>query len=490
MKKVSFLPVVHKDQKRILIKFDYDQELISALKKFTSAIWSQTYKSWHIADAPEKIDEVMYALKDVADIDISAVYEKIPFPRDQTKLGSSKLKIQSTKLENNSEVRMKNSELKKESEAFIYPARKGNIVSMDIIDEKKIILKFPFAREHVAKIKTLPYYFWDKDKKQWSFAYSPAVKEEIESFFKKYGYTIECNFIVTKNKEKKEKKNYGNDRKIPEAYLQKLIIKRYSENTQRTYKVAFTDFINYFKTKELDEITEQDIKDYLLYMVEKRKVSSSFQNQVINAIKFYYEKVCGGKRLPYITIDRPFKEKVLPTVLSEEEVQRIINCVKNIKHKAILLTIYSAGLRISEVVNLKIADIDSKRKAIIIKGAKGKKDRNSILSDKLLINLRDYFKQYKPKVWLFEGQTGEQYSETSIQHIFRNACNDAGIMKKATVHTLRHSFATHLLERGTDLRYIQELLGHSSSKTTEIYTHITRKGMEQIKSPLDNFEIE
>ena len=225
-------------------------------------------------------------------------------------------------------------------------------------------------------------------------------------------------------------------------------------------------------------------------MVEKRKVSSSFQNQVINAIKFYYEKVCGGKRLPYITIDRPFKEKVLPTVLSEEEVQRIINCVKNIKHKAILLTIYSAGLRISEVVNLKIADIDSKRKAIIIKGAKGKKDRNSILSDKLLINLRDYFKQYKPKVWLFEGQTGEQYSETSIQHIFRNACNDAGIMKKATVHTLRHSFATHLLERGTDLRYIQELLGHSSSKTTEIYTHITRKGMEQIKSPLDNFEIE
>ncbi len=150
----------------------------------------------------------------------------------------------------------------------------------------------------------------------------------------------------------------------------------------------------------------------------------------------------------------------------------------------------SAGLRISEVVNLKIADIDSKRKAIIIKGAKGKKDRNSILSDKLLINLRDYFKQYKPKVWLFEGQTGEQYSETSIQHIFRNACNDAGIMKKATVHTLRHSFATHLLERGTDLRYIQELLGHSSSKTTEIYTHITRKGMEQIKSPLDNFEIE
>ena len=133
---------------------------------------------------------------------------------------------------------------------------------------------------------------------------------------------------------------------------------------------------------------------------------------------------------------------------------------------------------------------DKKRFSTLVKSPIVFGSSISILSDKLLINLRDYFKQYKPKVWLFEGQTGEQYSETSIQHIFRNACNDAGIMKKATVHTLRHSFATHLLERGTDLRYIQELLGHSSSKTTEIYTHITRKGMEQIKSPLDNFEIE
>jgi len=174
--------------------------------------------------------------------------------------------------------------------------------------------------------------------------------------------------------------------------------------------------------------------------------------------------------------------------LSEEEVMRIINSVKNLKHKAILLTIYSAGLRISEVINLRIADIDSSRKTIIIKGAKGKKDRNSLLSEKLLIILRNYFKEYKPKDWLFEGQEGEQYAESSIQHIFHKACQDAKILKKATVHTLRHSFATHLLERGTDLRYIQELLGHSSSKTTEIYTHITHKGMEQIKSPLDNLE--
>ena len=278
-------------------------------------------------------------------------------------------------------------------------------------------------------------------------------------------------------------------KKCPDAYINKLKVIRYSENTIRTYTSAFSDFINYFSKKELFEISDEDIKNYLLYLVEKRKISTSFQNQVINAIKFYYEKVCGGKRMPYITIDRPIKEKTLPNVLSEEEVKRIINSVKNLKHKSILLTIYSSGLRISEAINLKIADIDSSRMVILIKGGKGKKDRSRLLSEKLLIILREYFRQYKPKVWLFEGQDGGQYSDRSIQNVFRKACLDAKIMKKATVHTLRHSFATHLLERGTDLRYIQELLGHSSSKTTEIYTHITHKGMEQIKSPLDQFEL-
>ncbi len=235
-------------------------------------------------------------------------------------------------------------------------------------------------------------------------------------------------------------------KKCPDAYINKLKVIRYSENTIRTYTSAFSDFINYFSKKELFEISDEDIKNYLLYLVEKRKISTSFQNQVINAIKFYYEKVCGGKRMPYITIDRPIKEKTLPNVLSEEEVKRIINSVKNLKHKSILLTIYSSGLRISEAINLKIADIDSSRMVILIKGGKGKKDRSSLLSEKLLIILREYFRQYKPKVWLFEGQDGGQYSDRSIQNVFRKACLDAKIMKKATVHTLRHSFATHLLE--------------------------------------------
>ena len=176
-------------------------------------------------------------------------------------------------------------------------------------------------------------------------------------------------------------------------------------------------------------------------------------------------------------------------MLSEEEVTLILNATQNLKHKALLITIYSAGLRISEVINLKIKDIDSQRMQIRVEQGKGKKDRYTLLSAKNLQLLRKYFIEYKPKIWLFEGANGEMYSKKSIQIMLKKAVDKVGIKKHITVHTLRHSFATHLLEAGTDLRYIQSLLGHANSKTTEIYTHITTKGFDQIKSPLDNLNI-
>ena len=224
-------------------------------------------------------------------------------------------------------------------------------------------------------------------------------------------------------------------------------------------------------------------------MVTERKVSSSYQNQAINAIKFYYERVLGGQRKFYF-IERPIKEKTLPVVLNTDEVKAILNATSNLKHKAILMIIYSAGLRISEAVALKIQDIDSKRMQIRVQQSKGKKDRYTLLSEKALAVLRAYFQEYRPKYWLFEGQEpGSQYATRSIQNIFKASASKAGIRKKVSVYTLRHSFATHLLENGTDIRYIQNLLGHESSKTTEIYTHITTKGFDQLKSPLDNLDI-
>ena len=210
---------------------------------------------------------------------------------------------------------------------------------------------------------------------------------------------------------------------------------------------------------------------------------------ISNGLKFYYEKVL-DKPVEKYYVPRPRKEKKLPEVLSEQEVTKILKQIKNLKHKCIIYLIYSAGLRLTEAVHLKISDIQSDRKQIFIRSAKGNKDRYVILSDIILELLRKYYKVYHPKKWLFEGLPGKQFSKRKIQRILKEAVGKAGIKKKATTHTLRHSFATHLLEHGTDLRYIQELLGHKSSKTTEIYTHVTHTAKNKIVSPLDNLDLD
>lgn len=276
-------------------------------------------------------------------------------------------------------------------------------------------------------------------------------------------------------------------RKCPDEFIDKLQVMRYSKNTVNTYVSMFEEFINYYIDVDLLSINENDIKAYLKHLV-KRNVSHSYQNQAINAIKFYYEIVLG---LPnrYYYIDRPRKEDKLPIVLSVEEIKRIITSIENIKHKAIIMTIYSAGLRVSELLELKISDIQSDRKLILIRNAKGKKDRTTLLGNKTLEILREYYKEYKPKEYLFEGQNGGKYTSTSIQKILKRALNRAKIYKPVTIHTLRHSFATHLLEKGTNLRYIQALLGHASPKTTEIYTRVSTVDIEKIKNPIDNLNL-
>lgn len=280
--------------------------------------------------------------------------------------------------------------------------------------------------------------------------------------------------------------SYRADIELPKGYLEKLEQKRYSESTIRTYSAYFKDFIYFFKENELGNISNEQINEYLLQLVKQDRISPSQQNQRINAIKFYYEKVAGGEKRKF-SIDRPRKSKTLPSVLSKAEINQIIQQCNNIKHKCILSLIYSAGLRRSELIHLKISDIHSDRGLIRIEGAKGKKDRFSLLSDTLLILLRSYYKKYRPNIWLFEGpQPGNQYSSTSISRILKTAVINAGIKRRITPHMLRHSFATHLLEQGTDLRYIQELLGHGSSKTTEIYTHVSKQQIGKIKNPLDD----
>ncbi|GAB6888907.1 hypothetical protein JCM13304A_24070 [Desulfothermus okinawensis JCM 13304] len=269
-------------------------------------------------------------------------------------------------------------------------------------------------------------------------------------------------------------------------YKDLLIQKRYSKNTQDIYCSYFKEFCMYFRNENIECVTTSQINSYILDLIKSKNISISQQNQRINAIKFYYEKILGREK-QYYEIHRPKKEHKLPKVLSKQEVKKIFDVTKNLKHKCILMLIYSAGLRRSELLNLIPTDIDSERMIIHINGAKGKKDRISLLSDNLLQLLRQYYKEYQPKRYLFEGQKGGKYSPTSVANILKKAAVKAGIKKIVTPHMLRHSFATHLLEQGTDLRYIQELLGHESSKTTEIYTHVSKKAIDKIKNPMDDF---
>jgi integrase/recombinase XerD len=262
--------------------------------------------------------------------------------------------------------------------------------------------------------------------------------------------------------------------------------RRYSENTIKTYSEALRTFLFYFNQKAAEDITNGDIIDFNNDYIRKNNFSASFQNQTVNAIKLFFRSVRNTK-IDFEKIHRPKREKLLPNVLSKEEVKAILNALGNVKHKAMLSLIYSCGLRRSELLNLKPADVDSKRGVVIIRQSKGKKDRIAPLSKKIIELLREYYKACKPVTWLFEGQiAGEQYDERSIQLVLKSAVEKAKINKPVTLHWLRHSYAKHLLESGTDLRYIQEILGHNSSKTTEIYTHVSTRNIQNIISPFDD----
>ena len=265
-----------------------------------------------------------------------------------------------------------------------------------------------------------------------------------------------------------------------------MLSKRYSQNTVKTYTEALGNFLYFFKEKSVTEITNEDLIEFNNEYILRKNLSASYQNQIVNAIKLFYSRI-QGKKIEIEGIHRPKRAKLLPNVLSKAEVKQILDAHINLKHRVMLSLIYSCGLRCGELLHLKPSDIDSKRNLIFIHQAKGKKDRIAPLSPKILGLLRDYYKLYKPKIWLFEGHLdGEPYSEKSLQSVLKLALHKTGIQKPVTLHWLRHSYATHLLENGTDLRYIQELLGHNSSKTTEIYTHVSTKSLQQIRSPFDD----
>ena len=270
---------------------------------------------------------------------------------------------------------------------------------------------------------------------------------------------------------------------IPKEYREVLIRRRYSKSTVSTYSAMFGQFVAHFAPTPPAELTEEQIKTYMNHLVEKRKLSQSTHNQAINAIKFYYEHVLGLEKKKY-WLDRPRKENKLPRVLSEEDVIRVIAAANNVKHQCMIAMLYSAGLRRSELINLRLQDVDMNRKQVWVRGGKGKKDRVTLLSAHLIVALNHYLDEYKPNYWLFEGLRRKQYSANSLGAVVKQSAARAGL-NRVTPHMLRHSFATHLMDHGTDTRVIQSLLGHQSIETTQIYTHVTTRNLQKIVNPLD-----
>lgn len=362
------------------------------------------------------------------------------------------------------------------------------VVNGKIGKQEAAFLVFRYDFELKELVKQFPRVAWDLKQKVWWVAYSDTILSELMAFFRGKAWLDYKDF-------KKVEIQPTFPELLPLESAQSIEVarfedwmrnKRYSQSTVKTYKEAVAIFLRFLGGKAIDDIDNQDLETFNKEYILARAYSSSYQNQVINGIKLFFLNRRGTKLNP-LMVYRPKREKTLPNVLSKEEVKRILEVHSNLKHKVMLSLIYSCGLRCGELLALKPEHIDSRRKLVLVKNAKGKKDRIVPLSGKILELLREYFKVYRPKTYLFEGQTqGKPYDARSLQLILKQALQKVGITKPATLHWLRHSYATHLLESGTDLRYIQELLGHNSSKTTEIYTHVSTKNIQQIKSPFDD----
>jgi site-specific recombinase XerD len=350
----------HRKNNQLLIKFDYDETLISLVRSVNGTSWSKSLKAWYLINTAENLAIILKLFEGITKIDLSGISKKVGFKRDLTP------------------------------------------------EQKKILNNF---------------------------------------------------YLFLKGK-------------------------RYSQSTIQTYTFFVADFINFHTKTPLEELTNRDVELFIETVFIERNYSVSSQRQFISALKIF-TVFCPQTKINNLSLERPKKSRLLPNVLSQEEVLRIIQLTKNLKHRAIIVLLYSSGLRIGEVTDLLLKNIDILRKQIKVEGGKGRKDRFVVLATSYLPLLHNYLTTFKPALYFIEGPTGKKYSESSIRKFLFKSVQKAGILKKVTPHTLRHSYATHLLENGVGLRHIQELLGHAKPETTMIYTHVAKKDLLDIQSPLD-----
>jgi site-specific recombinase XerD len=442
---------------KLIVHVPYRQDDVAFLKTLAQSFWHKEHRCWVMKANMQNVEKLEQRFEHCMSDQIKALVEnRNPVPSDKVKHVAFLNKCES--------------------------------------DPTQFVVKCPPQAEAFDVIKRIPGRRFSKAENHWLIPADTKLVNSLAGSFSEIGVTLVANGQKLhqplqrqdwNSRQKHLLKDADQDLKtLLHAYTDALIGMRYSWATVKNYTQSFRLFALHSGVQAVATQTANDIRNYCNTLA-KRDIALSTLNQHINAIKFYYEKVLNQPRKVY-DLNRPRKESKLPSVLSVGELRRLFAHITNLKHQCMVYMAYSAGLRVSEVCHLRISDIDSERMMVHISNSKGNKDRMVPLSKALLGMLRQYYQTYQPKHWLFEGQfCGEPYSVRSLQTIFQRAKEQAGIRKAASFHTLRHCYATHLLENGTDVRLIQELLGHNDIKTTLRYTHVSQQTIQKIRSPFD-----
>ena len=486
-KQIKLRRIFHREASRLAIFFDFDDNLARLVKKIPGVKYSGTNKCFYTDDTEEKLREIIRTLKDKADLDIRDLAGSRFQVPDSEKKKEEVLSVlpEKNQLSNKKQAVPKK---KKRSVEFMINESNGTLI---------VRLPIPYEKEWVDELKSFHGRF-DFSRKEWIFTLTKMTSDSLTDYFSAAGVEVVLKKEAVSDELKQDRKKTGDEirgRKLSDKALNGLESmalyldeNRYSSKTREAYLQMMEFFFRYFEEKEPDEITSREISEFIYNIIIKLGYSSAYQNQMISAIKTYYQ-ASGSGQMRFELLSRPRKRRSLPKTFSKEEVSRILNSSGNLKHKLLLWIIYSCGLRRSEAVNLKLSDFDRQRGLIHIREGKGMVDRIVPVPDKVWHKLDEYMAGYAPKVYLFEGQTGGKYSSESVYRVFRQALVRAGINKDVGVHSLRHSYATHLHENGLDIKYIQELLGHKSTRTTEIYTHVSRRNLVAIRSPIEDIDV-
>jgi len=490
MKKKIFLKrILHREKKRLAIIFDYDENLAILIRSIDGVRWSSTNKCWYASDDEQHLKQILTVFREKADIDITAI----------SKGEKDKLITPSVMIQNDIEPIIKEvaQAVKREKNYSGFAPVLFTISETD----GRLVIKFTggIDQEWIKELKTFGRPWFDKVTHEWHLRWTQLAVDSLSDYF--YSRGVE---VIVKKKEvpaviKGIRDEQGSE--VRERSLGKSAIdgieevrkyleeKRYSKRTIGSYVAGMELFFKYFNKIDPSEITEQDISEFIEDHILKLGYSASYQNIIISAIKMFFN-LNGNRSVNTDSLKRPRRSRALPKVFSKEEIMEIFSATKNNKHKLILWLIYSCGLRRSEVINIKLTDLETDRGVLHIREGKGNIDRMVPIPQKVWEKIRAYIKVYKPDIYLFEGQTGGKYSAESVYAVFKRSLKLAGIKKDVGVHSLRHSYATHLHEGGLDIRYIQELLGHKSSRTTEIYTHVSRRNLFAIRSPIEDMDLD